>query len=70
LKIICTRQNKDKTYDEVGMNNRYLTSKYTTTNGFLRHGIRTEFYGNNIRLEVWYGNNIYRDPDKVLFVTV
>jgi hypothetical protein len=70
LKIICTRQNKDKTYDEVGMNNRYLTSKYTTTNGFLRHGIRTDYFGNNIRLEVWYGDNIYREPDKVLYVTV
>ena len=70
LKIICTRQNKDKTYDEVGMNNRYLTSKYTTTNGFLRHGIRTDYFGNNIRLEVWFGDNIYREPDKVLYVTV
>lgn len=70
MKIICTRQNKDKTYDEVGMNNAFLTSKYTTTNGFLRYGIPTHFYGNNLRLEVWYGDNIYRAPDKVLYVTV
>jgi hypothetical protein len=70
MKIICTRQNEDKTYDEVGMNNRFLTSKYTTTNGFLRYGIPTHFYGNDIRLEVWFGDNIYRAPDKVLYVTV
>lgn len=70
MKIICTRQNEDKTYDEVGMNNRFLTSEYTTTNGFLRYGIPTHFYGNDIRLEVWFGDNIYRAPDKVLYVTV
>jgi hypothetical protein len=70
MKIICTRQNKDKSYDQVGMNNRFLTSKYNTTNAFLRHGIRTDYYGNNLQLEVWFGDNIYRAPDKVLYVTV
>tara|TARA_R110000868_G_scaffold411127_1_gene701891 strand:+ start:460 stop:672 length:213 start_codon:yes stop_codon:yes gene_type:complete len=70
MKIICTRQNKDNTYDEVGMNNRFLTSKYTTTNGFIRHGIPSNYYGNTLRLEVWYGDSIYRAPDKTMHVTV
>jgi len=70
MKIIYTRQNKDGSYDEVGMNNRRLTSKYNTTNGFIRYGIPSDYYGNTLKLEVWYGDNIYRAPDKVKYVTV
>jgi hypothetical protein len=70
MKIIYTRQNKDGSYDEVGMNNQRLTSNYTTTNGFIRYGIPSDFYGNTLRLQVFYGDNIYRAPDKVMFVTV
>jgi hypothetical protein len=70
MKIICTRQNKDGSYDEVGMNNRFLTSNYTTTNGFLRYGIPTHFYGHTLQLEVFYGDNVYRNPDKTVYVTV
>jgi hypothetical protein len=70
MKIICTRQNKDKSYDQVGMNNRFLTSKYTTTRNFLRYGLPAHFYGNTLKLEVFYGDNIYRAPDKTMYVTV
>jgi hypothetical protein len=70
MKIIYTRQNKDGSYDEVGMDNRRLTSKYTTTNGFVRHGIPSDYYGHTLRLEVWFGNNIYCAADKTLYVTV
>jgi hypothetical protein len=70
MKIIYTRKNPDGSYDECGMRNRGLTSSYKTTSGFIRYGIPTSFYGCALRLEVWYGENIYRDPDKVLFVTV
>jgi len=70
MKIIYTRQNKDGSYDECGMNNQRLTSNYTTTNGFIRYGIPADFYGNTLRLQVFYGDNIYRAPDKTMFVTV
>ncbi len=70
MKIICTRQNKDGSYDEVGMRNRFLTSSYKTTNGFIRYGIPTNFYGNTLKLEVFYGDSVYTDPDKVRYVTV
>jgi hypothetical protein len=70
MKIIYTRQNADGSYDQCGMNNKRLTSHYKTTSGFLRYGIPTNFYGNTLRLEVWYGDNIYRDPDKTMYVTV
>ena len=70
MKIIYTKANKDGSYDEVGMNNRRLTSDYTTTRGFIRYGIPTDFYGNTLRLEVFYGDSIYQNPDKTLYVTV
>jgi hypothetical protein len=70
MRIIYTRQNKDGSYDECGMNNQRLTSNYRTTNGFLRYGIPDNFRGHTLRLEVWYGDNIYRDPDKTMFVTL
>lgn len=70
MKIICTRQNRDGSYDSCGMSNRFLTGQYKTVNGFLRHGIPTNLYGHTLRIEVWYGDCIYRDPDKMLFVTV
>jgi hypothetical protein len=70
MKIIYTRQNKDGSYDECGMNNQRLTSNYTTTNGFIRYGIPSDFYGHTLRLQVFYGDNIYRAPDKVMYVTV
>jgi len=30
----------------------------------------SNFYGHTVRLEVFYGDNIYRAPDKTLYVTV
>ena len=67
MKIICTCQNKDGSYDQCGMNNAFLTSNYKTVNGFIRYGIPTHFYGHTLRLEVYYGN-LYKDnPDKVLY---
>jgi hypothetical protein len=70
MKIIYTKENAKGEYSDVGMTDRGLTSKYKTTSGFLRYGIPTNFYGNTLRLEVWYGDNIYRDPDKTMYVTV
>ena len=70
VKIICTRQNENGSYDEVGMKNRCFTSKYATTSGFIRYGIPSQFYGNRIRVQVWYGENIYRQSDKVIYMSI
>lgn len=66
MKAIVTRPNTDNTYDEVGMNNRYLTSRYRTEKGLLRYGIAKHFKG-KIRVEIYYGN-IYGKPDKTIYV--
>ena len=70
MKILYTKANSKGEYNDVGMTDRGLTSHYTTTSGFLRYGLPSNFRGNRVRLEVFYGENIYRSPDKVIYVTV
>ena len=70
MKILYTKANSKGEYNDVGMTDQGLTSKYTTTSGFLRYGLPSNFYGNRVRLQVFYGENIYRSPDKVIYVTV
>ena len=70
MKIIYTKQNAKGEYNEVGMTDRGLSSDYSTTRNFLRYGLPSNFYGHTVRLEVFYGDNIYRAPDKTMFVTV
>jgi len=70
MKIIYTKQNTKGEYNEVGMNDRGLSSDYSTTRNFLRYGLPANFYGHTVRLEVFYGDCIYRAPDKTLYVTV
>ena len=70
MKIICTKPNAKGGYAEVGMDNRRLCGDYSTTRNFIRYGIPSDFYGNTLRLEVFYGDSIYRAPDKVMYVTV
>ena len=58
-KFIVTRKNKDGSFDNVGMNNRYLTSEYRTLSGLIRYGIS----------EQWkqYGFRVQDINDKVLY---
>jgi hypothetical protein len=70
MKIIYTKANAKGEYNDVGMTDRGLTSDYKTTSGFLRYGLPANFYGNRIRLQVFYGDSIYQSPDKVIYVTV
>ena len=70
MKSICSKPNATGGYLYVGMTNRRLTGDYSTTRNFIRYGIPSDFYGNTLRLEVFYGENIYRAPDKVMYVTV
>lgn len=37
--FIVTRKNSDGSFDDVGMNNRYLTSNYKTLAGLIRYGV-------------------------------
>ena len=70
MKIIYTKPNSKGGYAEVGMTNRRLTGDYSTTRNFIRYGIPDDFYGNTLRLDIFYGDSIYRAPDKVMYVTV
>ena len=50
-KFIVTRKNKDGSFDNVGMNNRYLTSGYKTLSGLIRYGISEQWKKNGFRVQ-------------------
>ena len=50
-KFIVTRKNKDGSFDNVGMNNRYLTSEYKTLSGLIRYGISEQWKQNGFRVQ-------------------
>lgn len=50
-KFIVTRKNKDGSFDNVGMNNRYLTSEYKTLSGLIRYGICEQWKQNGFRVQ-------------------
>lgn len=52
MKAIITRPNSDGTYDDVGMNNQYLTSHYKTKTGLLRYGIAAHFHCNDLEYHI------------------
>ena len=49
--FIVTRKNSDGSFDDVGMNNRYLTSHYKTLNGLLRYGISEQWKTAGFRVQ-------------------
>lgn len=67
MKIICTRQNKDGSFDEAAGDNKFVALDYTTSNGFIRYGIPTRFYGHKLKIDIYYGESIYKDPDKTIY---
>ena len=50
-KFIVTRKNKDGSFDNVGTNNRYLTSKYKTLSGLIRYGIPEQWRRDGLRVQ-------------------
>ncbi len=64
---IVTRQNKDGTYDEVGMDQRCIISGYKTFRNAFKYGINPFGRGAKCRVEV-YGSSVYTPPLKVMFV--
>lgn len=68
MKYIVTRQNKDGTFDSVGMSNRTLISGYKTYKNAFKYGINVFGRGRPVRVEV-YGDNIFGSPLET-FVTL
>ena len=68
MKIFYSKQNKDGTYCEYGMDNRGIASNYKTVKGFIRYGLPSHYQGHNVKLEVYYGDNTYKEPDETLFI--
>jgi hypothetical protein len=67
--IICTKADNQGRYSPAPLSNTRISRDCTTTREFLRSGLTGGFYGQTIRLQVFYGQCIYRQPDKVLYVT-
>lgn len=59
-KFIVIRKNKDGSFDNVGMNNRYLTSEYKTLSGLIRHGISKQWKQNGFRVQDINDNVLYQ----------
>lgn len=60
LKAIVTRQNKDGTYDEVGMNNRIIVKG--KSNSSIRKEAEKYKNGSLCRVELFYDSKFYKDP--------
>ena len=61
-RYIVTKQNKDGSFDEVGMNNRTIIDGLSTYGRTFRHRINPFGNGKVVRVEVYYGSNIYGKP--------
>ena len=66
MKVIVTIQNKDGSYDEVGMNNKALIS-HLKANWAIKRWAKE--FSRNKPHRIEYFSNIYADPDRVEYVT-
>jgi len=67
MKAIITKQNKDDSFDEVGMNNRMITGEYKTERNLIKYGIPEHFKKHICRIELY--RNIHDiTPFKTLFI--
>lgn len=62
MKVIVTRQNPDGTFDNVGMNNRFVTASYQSIASLLRYGIPSHWQAVGYRVQDF-------DSDAVLYST-
>ena len=65
MRAIITRPNNG-IYDEVGMNNRFMTSDYKTENGLIKYGIPKYFRG-KLRIEIYTSLHMSK-PVKTLYI--
>ena len=70
MKIFCTKPKANGDYNGCGTDYCTISDKYKTIRGFIRYGLPSDFYGNTLKIEVYYGDNTYRAADKVMYVTV
>lgn len=62
-KFIVTRKNSDNSFDDVGMNNRYLTSSYKTLAGLIRYGVSGQWKIAGFRVQDMNDRVIYQSPE-------
>jgi hypothetical protein len=62
MKYIVTRKNADGTFDEVGMNNRFVDSRYASLRTLLRYGVPAAWRTAGIRVEVFQSERFYGSP--------
>lgn len=62
MKFIVTRKNADGTFDDVGMNNRFVTQGYSSLRTMLRYGVPAAWRSAGIRVEVFPADRIYGQP--------
>ncbi len=67
MKIIVTRQNDRGVFLEVGMSDRALVSNYKTIKGAIKHFAKPYANGKPYKLEIYFGDSIYGNPDKVIY---
>lgn len=65
MKYLITRQNRDGSFDSVGMDNRTIVSGYKTYRNAFKYGIQPFGNGRVCRVEVYPGNSIYGNPIEV-----
>ena len=59
-KFIVTRKNSNGSFDNVGMNNRYLTSEYKTLSGLVRYGVPDQWKKSGFRVQDINDNVLYQ----------
>ena len=67
MRAIVSIPHADGTYDNVGMNRRYISNEYKTERNLI-HNVQKRNPGQKLRLEVWYSwDNRYSEPNKIIF---
>lgn len=51
MKVIVTRKNKDGSFDNVGMNNRFFCDHYKTLNGLIKYGVSEQWKQSGFRVQ-------------------
>jgi hypothetical protein len=62
---IITKRNKDGSFDEVGMSNRYLTNGASIRS--ITKTIGEDWIKDGVRIELFYDGKLYSEPFNVLY---
>ena len=61
--FIVTRKNSDDSFDNVGTNNRYLTSSYKTLAGLIRYGVSEQWKIAGFSVQDVNDRVLYQSPE-------